>query len=245
MAESKGSVWKWVGVGCLSVVVLVLVAGIAGGIWIYRGVRQMAREINDPEVRTSKALEILGTDSLPEGLGVATAFAAPLGLFEVVVLSDQQPGPDGRCEGFDDQGLVYIEFIRTGRDNKDLQQLRDFFEGRSDDADALRNAGIDLRVEEMIGRDHFVIPGGEVFHAGQRGKIRFGRETIDGLLGLEMIECANDDRIRFAVWMNRDPDSRTPVESLDLAGTSADAAAVRAFLAPFSFCAEGEAHSEE
>ncbi|MDQ7007735.1 MAG: hypothetical protein Q9Q40_10920 [Acidobacteriota bacterium] len=245
MNRSKNRAWKWLGGGCLALVVLAVVVAVAGGVWVYRGVRRMSREMNDPDVRAAKALEILGAEALPEGLNPAAAFSAPLGLFEVVVLSDQAPGPDGQCEGFDHQGLVYIEFVRAGRDNEDLRQLRDFFEGRSDDPRALRQAGIKVRVRETIGHGHFRIPGGEIFHAGQRGKIRFGAESIDGLLGLEMIECSADERVRFAVWLNRDPDPDAPLESLNVLGTSADVAAVEAFLAPFHFCVTGPPRSEE
>lgn len=225
----------WVGGGCLVIVFVGLILVIGGGYFAYRAARQIGEQMKDPVAREAKAEEILGVDNLPEGYHAALAFA-PFSLIKMVVLTDEPPNEKGECEGFEERGFIYMELIGLGSQEKKLRELRDYFEGKTDDASVLEEHHIDIDVDEQINRGVFDIGNEEVFYANQRGTVGFKGETMQGITSLQLIDCPGDERMRFGIWFTSDPDPAAPVEQLDLTGTAADPEALESFLEPFHFC---------
>jgi hypothetical protein len=152
---------------------------------------------------------------------------------KTAILSDRPPDAHGQG-GFDERGFIYIELLQ--RDG-DRNELRDYFEGRSDDPSVLRDHDIRIDAREVIGRGSLDQPGRKVLWLASRGRVQMSRAARDGLTALTLIECQkSDNRGRLGIWFGPDPDLEASLDELELAGTPADPAAIDAFLAPFSLC---------
>ncbi len=53
MAQER-SVWLYLGLGCLIIVVLGAVVAVIGGFFLYRGVKSLEAGLRDPATRTAK-----------------------------------------------------------------------------------------------------------------------------------------------------------------------------------------------
>ena len=219
--------------GCAVIAGLMAVSAGACGVWVWREGQRMQEEMTDPAARGDKVLEVLGTDRVPDGYFPLAAFSVPF-VARMAMLTDRSPDADGEVEGFDERGFVYFETIGVGQDE---QQLHDFFEGRTDDYSVLEDNGLNFDIEEALGRGVFDLDPAQVMYVTQRGSIAVQGNQGDGLTGVALIDCPEDERRRVAVWFGPDVEAQEG-ETEDLAGTPADPAALRAFLANFSFCAE-------
>jgi hypothetical protein len=140
--------------------------------------------------------------------------------------------------GFNERGLIYVKTLRLGEQE---QELRDFFDGKIDDPEALRNFEIDLDVDEMLDRGTFQEANRVLRWASYRGEIAAndldrGRQRKQGLNAMVLIECPDDERLRFGIWFGPDPDPEAPAGSSALIGTPADPAAIQAFMSHFDVC---------
>lgn len=210
--------------GCAVVVLLMAAAAAACGVWVWREGAQMRDEAADPELRSARALEVLGVSQVPDGYHVMAAFAVPF-VMQTAILSDVPPDAEGSVEGFNERGFVYFEMLGFGQDE---QQLRDYFEGRTDDIGVLRDNGIQTDIDEVLERGVLELPGASAMYVTQRGRVRVNRFNDEGLSALALIDCPQDEKRRIAMWFGP--------EAEDIAGTPADPAALRAFLAQFGFC---------
>jgi len=233
--EKRTSPWVFVGVGCFAAVVI-LVAIVASV--IYYGVskiREIEATMEDPVARTEMAQRMLAADEIPEGYNTVIALSIPF-LMETVVLSDEEPDEDGRIEGFGERGFIYFKTLSMGAQE---QELRDFFEGETENSDLLeQSTSVRVNADEFIGRGvieeddrtlRWVSYRGEV---GDRGSAQFG----DGLTAMVMFECPGAERVRMGIWFGPDPDPDTPVESADLTGSVADEAEIQRFMSNFDVC---------
>lgn len=236
MAEKKGSALVWIGGGCLIILVIAALVAVGGGYYACRQLKQLGEDLKDPAARDAKAVEILRTEAMPEGYHTAFAMSAPLGLMRLAVLTDQEPNDRGECEGFAERGYIYVEFARFRQNEEKLAKLRDFFEGRSDDASVLRESGVRLDQKELVTRGAFALGEEQVLYAVQRGEVGFKDDVVPGIVALQMIDCPDDERMRFGIWLARDDDPDAPLGDRDLSGTPADEDAIRAFLEPLKLC---------
>lgn len=233
--EHRGtSPWVFVGIGCLAAVVILVV--IVGSI-IWYGVstiREFEATMEDPVARTDLAARMLVTDEIPEGYNAVVALSIPF-LMETVVLSDKEPDEDGQIQGFGERGFVYFKVLSMGDQE---QELRDFFEGRTDDSELLRQSSVRVDAREFVGRGvieeesrtlRWVSYRGEI---GDRGSSQFG----EGLTSMVMFECPGSERTRMGIWFGPDPDPDAPADSADLAGSVADEAEIQRFMARFDVC---------
>ena len=153
------------------------------------------------------------------------------------MLTDLEPEPGAEPEpNFGERGFVYVKILRMGQDE---QELRDYFEGRSDNADVLSDNGININVEEIIGRDTMTLGDAEVLYVVQRGRVSMGRRGNSrdaGLASMSLIECPGDDRLRIGIWFAPDPDPDAAPEDVQLAGTPGDPAAMADFYSHFDLC---------
>jgi hypothetical protein len=233
MSEGKGtSPWVWVGVGCAVVVALAVAGTAVVGYFGYRTVKRLEAEQKDPEARVAKAREVLGAESLPEGYGVVVSFSIPF-VMDVAVLSDRKAEKDGQIHGFDHRGFVFVRVLSAGRDQ---QQLRDYFEGRSDDSSVLTRNNIRIRAREVLEKGKVSVAGQDVLYLVQRGETSFQGESREGLTTLMLAECGTDSRLRFGIWFGEDPHPEEKATPALLAGTVGDPDALRDFLGHFHFC---------
>jgi hypothetical protein len=238
--ERSTSPWVYIGIGCLAAF-LVLVAVVVGLGYIgYRTVRGTIESLEDPVARASAAARILGTDEIPAGYYPMVGMSIPF-LMETAVLSDNPPDESGMVHGFSERGFIYLKTLRFGEQE---QELRDFFEGRIEDPEALRQFSIDLDVDEMLDRGSFEETGRILRWASYRGEVAAddpdsgGRQRRRGLNAMVLIECPDDERLRFGLWFGPDPDPEAQAGSPALAGTPADAAAIQEFLSHFDVCGQ-------
>lgn len=233
MSEGKGtSPWVWVGVGCAVVVALAVLGFATLGFFGYRAVKRLEAEQKDPAARVEKAKSVLGANSLPDGYGVLVSFSIPL-VMDLAVLSDREPAPDGQIHGFDHRGFVFVRVLSAGRDQ---QQLRDYFEGRSDDSSVLARNHIRVRAREVLEKGKLTVEGQEMLYLVQRGETSFQGEGRDGLTTLVLAECGTDSRLRLGIWFGEDPHAGENLAPAQLAGTVGDQAAIQDFLGHFRFC---------
>jgi hypothetical protein len=226
------SVWTYVIAGCALAILVGGLVLVGGALWFYRGMRKLEAELKDPAARTEGARKILGAERLPEGYHAMLALSIPF-VMRIAVLTTDPPGPQGQIQGFGAKGFVYAELIGPERDE---EQLRDYFEGRTSDASVLRRSGVSIDAGEVLGRG--VVPVGEarLLYVAQRGGISVHGAHGRGITSIVLVDCPADDRVRTAVWFAPDPAPEAAAAALDLAGTPADEAALAAFVGQFRFC---------
>lgn len=242
--QQKGtSPWVWVGVGCLGALLLAVGAVLAAGAFGYRKVKQLEAEMKDPQARTAKVRRILGTDHLPEGYHAVMGMSVPF-VMEMAMLSDVEPDfRDGRRRGgLGRRGFIYVRTLSSGNDR---QQLRDYFEGRTDDADVLRRNHIRIgRRGEVLRRGLIDMAEGEkLMYLAQRGELDMAESRAQGITTMMLLDCQGDTRQRFGIWFGPEPAALVgkggageSLATADLAGTPADEDAIRDFMGHFSLC---------
>jgi len=245
--ERGTSPWVYIGIGCLAAVLLLVAVVVGLGYIGYRTVRGTIEAMEDPVARADAAMRILGVDELPDGYYPMVGMSIPF-LVETAVLSDQPPDETGGVPGFRERGFIYVKTLRFGEQE---QELRDFFDGKIEDPEALRQFSIDLDIDEMLGRGTFEEDDRTLRWAAYRGEIaadqpgggagedgRRGRQRQQGLNAMVLIECPEDERLRFGIWFGPDPDPEAAAGSPALLGTPADGAAIQSFMSHFNVCGQ-------
>ncbi len=232
------SPWVYVGCGCAALVLLAMLG--FGGLtwWGYRTGKEMEQTMKDPVKREAKVRSVLHYDQLPPGYYPAFAMTAPMGVMEMAMLTDRDPGtgqtaPD---QEFEERGFMYMNLAQI-RDNK--EKMARFMRGeapRPEDSGWSRST-VNFDPKEIVRRGSVTVNGTEVLYSSGRGDInRHRRERTHGLVTMVMPQCAHDPRLRFAMWFGPDPASDKPVAEADYAGTVADPAAIQEFLGHFRLC---------
>jgi hypothetical protein len=226
--------WAWIGCGCLGVVVAFLGLAIVLGLWGLQKAREIGEQMADPEERTSKALQILGAEEIPDGYHALVAFSVPF-VIDAVVLSHLPPAERGPLDGLGERGFLYASF--PGFVHQD-REIRDFLEGRSDDVVVLREQEVDVDLEERVSRGALSRERDEVLWACHRGSVETeeaGRSK-PGLVTILLIDCDDDSRRRMGLWFGPDPAPERPAEEIDLRGSVGDAAEIERFLGGIRPC---------
>ena len=231
MAE-KRSPAVYIGIGCAAVILVMIVLGGACALWVYNQGQRIEAEMRDPDQRRNRVLQVLNADAIPDGYYPMVALSVPF-LMDIAILSDREPDAEGKVDGFDERDLIYVKMIRMGQDK---DELRDYFEGRTDDPAVLRDNGIRVDVDELIGRGAFTSGDARLMYVAQRGNVSVQGRRGEGITSVVWIECEQDSRMRIAIWFGPDPDPEATAEELDVTGTPADEAALREFLGGFHFC---------
>jgi hypothetical protein len=236
MSRQNGTpTWVYLAVGCGGVIVL---GGIALGLFGYLGYRwtaQLESDLTDPVARATKTQEILGYERLPAGYNPAGAISVPF-LMDVAILSDRTPDEQGKIEGFDRRGFVFVRMRDIG-DNR--RELGDFFEGKIDDPEVLRNLNLRIDSEEILERGELQLDDARLVYVVNRGELEGNGSRLEGLTSVSLVECPGDDKLRLAVWFGPDPSDGGAIDSADVSGSPADEQAVRDFLGHFSLCSAG------
>jgi hypothetical protein len=228
------SPWVYVAAGCGVMLVVGVVALVGLGYGAVRWGRQLKDDLKDPATRTAKAKAVLGADTLPDGYYPVMAMSIPL-VMDVAVLSDREPDASGQVHGGGQRGFVYMQFLSTGGSEKDL---RDYFEGRTNDSAILRRnkINLDVRDQEVIRRGVIRSQGYPVLFLAQRGDMKMNDTHSKGVHSLLLVDCPQDQRMRMGILFGPDPEPAAPVATANFAGTPADEATVTAFLGHFHLC---------
>jgi hypothetical protein len=226
------SPWLYVAIGCGGILlVLVIAVGVLSYVG-FRTVQTVKREMQDPVARAARAQRLLGADALPEGYFVGPALSIPL-LFDLVILADQKPQPDGDLSRDTERLFIYVRLIRGGR------EWSEYAEGKGDPFEALEGPNLRLDRGERIAEGRTSVGDQQIAYVSERGEFRPDRgRAIDGILTLLFIDCPDDKRMRLGVWIGPDPAPDRPVHEVDFTGTAADPDRVRAFMSRFDTCAD-------
>lgn len=230
----KTSPWAWVGVGCLVLAVLGVVAVIAT-VWLgARKVKEMTAEMADPVRRSTRVQEVLGASKIPDGYHAMMALSIPF-LLDMAILSDREPtfGPDGaKGRAFDARGFVYVRMKLKG---KGSGELRDWVDGKGKGPDALGRGSIKVDESESLRRGEVEVGGAKVAYHAMRGILKVEGNDVKGIVTIMAVGCP-DGFPRLAIWLGPDPAPETSGPELDLTGTCGDEAAIAAFLGSFRLC---------
>jgi hypothetical protein len=232
--EKKTSPWVYVGIGCAVIVVLGIAAVGTLGFFGYRWAKRVESEMKDPATREAKAKAVLGTERLPEGYHAMVSLSIPF-VMDMAMLSDQAPREGGEIRGFGERGFMYFQMINPRYDER---EMRDYFEGRTDDPSVLRRSGInvDVHAKEVLRRGVLEMDGYAVMYMAQRGGLHLDHGRTEGINAMMLVDCPEDGRLRMAIWFGPDPDKGAPPGSANLQGSPADEDALRAFMGHFRLC---------
>lgn len=232
--ERRTSPWVYIGIGCTAIVVLAVIALATVSFLGYRWAKQVQSDIKDPAAREAKVKQVLGADRLPPGYYPMLALSLPF-VMDMAMLSDRPPDDSGMVHGFGERGFLYFTLL-----NPQLKkaEMRDYFEGRTDDASVLRRSGINLHVhsKEILGRGVFSSRGYSVMYLAQRGRLDLDQGRAEGINALMLVDCSGDNRMRMAIWFGPDSSPEAAPGSAGLAGGPADEAALREFTGHFRLC---------
>lgn len=233
MAESTGrSPWLYALLGCLGCLGLVVL--VVGGLTFFgvRTAQRVTADNEDPERRRSRALEVLGAEREPGGYHAAAVVSIPL-FMEMAVFSDRPP-EDGSWGGeFREEGFFYLR-VRTGGDD-----LRAFFDGETSESVTFREMGLELNVDENLGRGDLDRGDFTARWATFRGHTLYeAGEQVGDLVTLIEFECAEDEWMRMGVWFGpaAEPGGQDASAEPGGGGLAADAQVIEAFLEPIYPC---------
>jgi hypothetical protein len=259
MNPSTKKILIGLGVGCSVIIVLGIIGIVIVGYYTTQMVQDMAANLENPTPAAQKAL---GTETMPEGFEPHMAFKIPF-LMEMVVLKEVQPGetsPETSTttnglaieKDMPNNGIVYLNMIRFNDANKAEAFIRGEGQGQEgadqSGADALREAGINLNVDQKLGNGQFTV-GGTTYHyvnlvgnfemtpnPGQDGQ---QLNQVRGLGSLILAECPNDERFRMFYWFAQDGTIEAAADGvIDQTGTGkpGDPERMQQILTPFNVC---------
>jgi hypothetical protein len=237
--KSKNPTCLYIGAGCA---ILLVIALVAVGVLVFWA-KQKIEAFEDPAHRAEQVGEILGVETLPEGYYPVLGFKIPW-VMDFAMISDEPPRDDGELAEDGDRLFIYTKILI--KSEKDLRELKDFLEGRTDDPRGLKDANIQLDVEEIIGRGRLRLERFDVLYAATLGEVRAEDRGGRGITTLMLFECPGDPKMRLGVWLGPEvlPAEAVPAETQpaeeaaapDYTGTAADEGAIANFVSSFRIC---------
>lgn len=232
MAAERRSPWLYALFGCLGLVlVIVVVIGALTFVGV-RTARNIVADNEDPERRGQRALEILGADEAPGGFHAVAVVSVPF-VIDMAILSDLPPGEEPWAGEFGERGFYYVQALWGGDD------LRAFFDGETSEAAALRDMGLEIDLEENLGRGDLDREDVAARWATFRGSTMFGQgEQIGELVTLIEFDCPQDTRMRMGIWFGPAGETGGADETQERDGTDSvpGSEAIAAFLQPIHPC---------
>lgn len=250
------SPWIYVGCGCLTLILIVVAVVVGGGFVGYSKMRGYVEDLNDPERRNVRALELLGADQMPEGY--FTLFFVPVPwVFDFVMLTDSEAA---------NQTLEEID----QEIDPDLLSGHIFFYLRSSSVTDQETFGVvrrdlgdgQVRIEvsdqrfisrQQIGQGTLTLGRQELHWTGHRGAFEDERgEQFEGIYSVIEVSC-NDNAVRSAVWFQSTTEenvevegvealdgaaSPEAVEAIEIIGSPAHADTLEEFMGHFDLCAK-------
>lgn len=230
-APKKTSPWVYVAIGCGGALLLAVLAVVGVVVLAVRKGKQIEADMKDPVARSAKVREVLGGE-IPPGYYPIVSISVPF-LMDMAMLGDHPPDEKGQPSKNLDRGFVYVNTLTTGGQQDELKR---YFEGKIDDAEALRRSNIHIDAKETIRRGSVDLPGQETLYLAQRGSLAMNEHRSQGLTTLVFVDCPQDTRQRMGIWFGPDPAPGEAVASVDWSGSVADEAAIRDFMGHFKLC---------
>ena len=228
--KKKTSPWLYVAIGCGGLVVLGGLAIAAGALFVFKKSDELNQDLANPVARAEKVKRALGARALPEGYHAIMTVSMPM-LMDTTVISTRDAAPSRRT-------FMYVRFkVITPRD---AQGMRDYLEGRTDDASVFARSRLQMKTEQLVGRGQLELQNGQkLLYLAQRGELRFGGNSKSegpGLNALVLFECPTQSDVRMGIWTAPDTSPEVPLEQLELQGTPVDPEAIRSFMSHFNPC---------
>lgn len=228
--KPKDSTWLYIGIGCGVLLLLGLLVGGIAAYWI----SQKVEELQDPEARAEKVRTVLGAETMPEGYHPLLSIKVPF-VMELAMISDAEMDAEGSPVGDPERLFIYMKFLHDP--GKDGDKLRDFFDGTSDDPAGLEQSNVNVEIEEIVGRGTLPLEDMTVQYVSTRGEVRSDSGRTGGLTTFVLMDCPDDDKMRFGIWIAPDPSAAEGEVEADLAGTPADEQEIERFVGSFHVCA--------
>ncbi|MCB1045460.1 MAG: hypothetical protein KDC35_21130 [Acidobacteria bacterium] len=228
--SEKRSPWVYVGIGCVGLVIIAVIGVAVLGFLGFRMAKDTVEAMKDPVKREENVKAILGATDLPPGYYAGLAVKIPF-LMEMAILTDRE-GEDGPNEDFDQRGFIYFKII-----GKVDSELKDYFEGKTDDATVFRrnNINLDLESNVLLERGLIEVNGQNLMYLAQTGRFSTEHGRSEGIQTLILVECPKDKKMRFGIWFGPLPETDEN-GSYVLAGTPADRDQVQGFMGHFTLC---------
>jgi hypothetical protein len=234
--KKKTSPWLYIAIGCGG---LLLLGGLAIGavvLLVFKKVDEVKDDMANPVARTEKVKKAVGAQTLPEGYYAFMTLNIPL-VMDTAMLTTDDPSTPGSDKSRD-RMFMYIR-LKTAS-SRDVKELRDYLEGRTDDSSVLSRSNLDMRTDEIVGRGAVELDGGrKLLYLAQRGELRTSNSNNDngpGLNALVLFECPSASDVRMGIWTAPDTSPEVPLAQLDLKGTPVDPEAIRSFMSHFNPC---------
>jgi hypothetical protein len=228
------SPWKWVLLGCgLALVVAVGLIGVLG-YGTYRWGKSVEAKMKDPATREAEVRRVLGCTELPKDYHAVAAISIPF-IMDMAVLSDQPPTASGRPGRMGERGLIFMRILTLG---KQRQEVEDYFEGRSQDAEPLRRSGIHIDSSEVLKRGVLEAKGANprLRFLVQRGSLNQSGRRSQGLITIVLPACPSKDKQTMVIWTGPDPGSGASLDPALIPGTVADEGAIAEMMGLFKLC---------
>lgn len=262
--RDRTSPWVWIAAGCGGCLVLTVAATVAIGWWGYQFTQELVEDLENPQSREAKVLEILGAEKLPEGyypaLGISIPWVTDVAILSGKPIRYERQDKDSldidlADEDFGDRAFIYIS-SRTFKDPE--REAERFFSNRAGRAMSVNVQGIGVRARELLRKGEIEVRGVPVRYQIDRGALELDRSATfgpddaagepEGLLIRMHFRCGDAGRIRFGMWhgpaaegaaagtVERAPDAEAAPGSGSAVGLPSDEASLRDFLAHFDVC---------
>lgn len=234
MKSSTKKVLIGLGIGCSVLIAIAVIGLVILGYYAKRTVEDLQSGVTNPG---PKALKSLGAEEFPPGFAPHLAFNIPF-FMDFVMLKELKPGETLPQEGAGnldesgnldlkdpESGMVYVNMIRLNNS----AEAESYIRGEAGSTDALREAGINIQVDQQLNNGNFQI-GDTTFYytnhvgdfemSGMQGAENASFDRIRGIGSLIMADCPNDDRFRIFYWFGKSESLEVaPGETIDLTGT--------------------------
>ena len=229
--DKKTSPCLYIGLGCGLAVLLAIGVMVAIGAFVAKKTKDLTESMTDPVARADKVAEVLGADEFPEGYYPVMAFSVPF-VFDMAMLADQPPGPDGEPQEPKDSGFIYVESKIFGDQN---QELIDYLDGTGEEPAFFQNISVEMDHDEPLRTGSFDIDGVTHNYATYRGEINTGSDGFEGIQVMTFVDCG-DKKMRLGIWFGPDPQPEAEAAQLEVIGTPADEEAIAHFYENFDLC---------
>jgi len=217
--KPKSRVWIWVLRGCLVLVVGVVVVLFGAFYWGREKLTTMVEEQSRPELRETRAKEMLGATALPPGY--RAGISVSLDIVRGVRLGDSADGTS-----VDKRGFVYQETL-----SRLTSKLDEFLAGKSN---LLEDMGTRIRADQRLRDATIEVNGHKIHYYVLHGEITDSDAAMPALMTVMTFQCPGD-RERWGVWFQK-KDAATPAAQVDVDGSVGDEKAIRAFSGHFNVC---------
>lgn len=237
-APKKRSPWLYVGIGCGALLLLGIIAVVAGVLFFVKKGEEYAADLSNPITRNAMVKKTLGADAFPPGYFAVMSLSVPA-IMDMAVLSTRSP--DAPANAPQEEVRVFVYMFLKVSSAADQQKLREYLEGKSDDTSVLARNGVHIGKGEILGRGAVPLSDGRrILYVTQRGELSAQNQkgAEHGLNAVLFLECPGQKNLRMGIWMAPDPDPTAPLESLDTHGTPVDPEAIGTFMSPLNPCKE-------